>query len=224
MLNKTLLTSEWQQGGQGRREQESNVQLGYVLPRFSDLLPVKMELSSYCSVAQLCLTLGSPMDCSAPGPSIYGILQARILEWVAIPSIRGFCWPRDQTLVASPTSAGGFFTIGLLGKPEIFLEGFLWGISVHGLENKGTCCKVSPAVTDCRQQFAVHWITGFYGFLTHWLMGYWAWVSHCWSGGHLIGSDTIWARSHAWLKWASLHDSRAAPVSRSTQTTQGSEG
>ena len=35
-------------------------------------------------VAQSCLTLCNPVDCSLPGPSIHGILQARILEWVAI--------------------------------------------------------------------------------------------------------------------------------------------
>ena len=35
-----------------------------------------------------CLTLCDPMDCSLPGSTVYGILQARILEWVAIPSIR----------------------------------------------------------------------------------------------------------------------------------------
>ena len=36
-------------------------------------------------VAQLCLTLCDPMDCSPPDSSVHGILQARILEWVAIP-------------------------------------------------------------------------------------------------------------------------------------------
>ena len=40
-------------------------------------------------VAQLCPTLCNPMDCSAPGFSVHGILQARILEWVAIPFSRG---------------------------------------------------------------------------------------------------------------------------------------
>ena len=40
-------------------------------------------------VTQLCLTLCDPMDCSPPGSSDYGILQARILEWVAIPFSRG---------------------------------------------------------------------------------------------------------------------------------------
>ena len=36
-------------------------------------------------VAQFCLTLCDPMDCSASGSSVHGILQARILEWVSIP-------------------------------------------------------------------------------------------------------------------------------------------
>ena len=38
-----------------------------------------------CSVAQSWLTLCDPLDCSPPGSSVYGILQARILEWVACP-------------------------------------------------------------------------------------------------------------------------------------------
>ena len=42
-----------------------------------------------CSVAQSCLNLGDPMDCSPPGSSVHGILQARTLEWVAMPSSRG---------------------------------------------------------------------------------------------------------------------------------------
>ena len=42
-----------------------------------------------CSVAQSCLTLHDAMDCNPPGSSVYGILQARILEWVAMPSSRG---------------------------------------------------------------------------------------------------------------------------------------
>ena len=38
----------------------------------------------YCSVIQLCLTLCDPVDCSLPGSSVRGIIQARILEWIAI--------------------------------------------------------------------------------------------------------------------------------------------
>ena len=49
---------------------------------------------------QLCPTLCNPMDCSPPGSSVHGILQARILEWVAMPSSRGSSQPRDQTCVS----------------------------------------------------------------------------------------------------------------------------
>ena len=47
-------------------------------------------------VAQSCPTLCNIMDCSLPGPSVHGILQARILEWVAIPSSRAFPDPRIE--------------------------------------------------------------------------------------------------------------------------------
>ena len=43
-----------------------------------------MEVKSESEVAQLCLTLRDPMDCSLPGSSIHGIFQARVLEWGAI--------------------------------------------------------------------------------------------------------------------------------------------
>ena len=51
-------------------------------------------------VAQLCPTLCDPVDCSLPVSSVHGILQARKLEWVAIPFSRGSFWPRDWTLVS----------------------------------------------------------------------------------------------------------------------------
>ena len=41
-----------------------------------------------------------PMDCSLPGSSVHGILQAGVLEWVAMPSSRGSCLPRDRTHVS----------------------------------------------------------------------------------------------------------------------------
>ena len=50
--------------------------------------------------AQSYLTLCNPIDCSPPGSSVHGILQARILEWVAMPSFWGFSQPRDQTQVS----------------------------------------------------------------------------------------------------------------------------
>ena len=59
-------------------------------------------------VTQSCPTLCDPMDCNPPGSSVYEILQARILEWVAIPFSRGSSQPRDWTQVSC--TAGRFFT------------------------------------------------------------------------------------------------------------------
>ena len=53
-----------------------------------------------CCGSQSCLTLHDPMDCSPPGSSVHGILQARILEWVAMPSFRGSSSPRDVTHIS----------------------------------------------------------------------------------------------------------------------------
>ena len=43
-----------------------------------------MKVKSESEVAQSCLTLSDPMDCSLPGSSVHGIFQARVLEWGAI--------------------------------------------------------------------------------------------------------------------------------------------
>ena len=51
-------------------------------------------------VAQSCQTFCVPVDCSPPGSSVHGILQARILEWVAISFSRGSSQPRDRTWVS----------------------------------------------------------------------------------------------------------------------------
>ena len=58
-------------------------------------------------VAQSCLTLYDPRNCSLSGASVHGILQARVLEWVAIPLSRGSSQPRDWTQVSC--IAGRFF-------------------------------------------------------------------------------------------------------------------
>ena len=58
-------------------------------------------------VTQSCLTLCDPMDYSPQGSSVHGILQARILEWVAFPFSRGSSPPRDRTWVSG--IAGRFF-------------------------------------------------------------------------------------------------------------------
>ena len=49
---------------------------------------------------QSCPTLWDPLDYSLPGSSVHGILQVRILEWIAISSSRGSSWPRDKTCIS----------------------------------------------------------------------------------------------------------------------------
>ena len=60
------------------------------------------------------MTLCDPMDCSPPGSSVHGILQARILEWVAIPLSRESSQPRNQTQVSY---IAGVFTVWATEKP-----------------------------------------------------------------------------------------------------------
>ena len=59
----------------------------------------------------------NPVDRSLPGSSVHGILQARILEWVAMLSSRGSARPRDPTFAScNSCTAGGFFTAEPPGK------------------------------------------------------------------------------------------------------------
>ena len=60
-----------------------------------------MKVKSKNEVTQSCPTLHDRMDCSLPGSSAHGIFQARVLEWVAMPSSRGSSLPRDRTWVSS---------------------------------------------------------------------------------------------------------------------------
>ena len=86
---------------------------------FSCLSPYILDLrasgdlsNSVCAKSlQLCPTLWDPMDCSPPGFSVPGILQPRILEWVAMSSFRGSSQPRIKTAsLLSSALAGRFFT------------------------------------------------------------------------------------------------------------------
>ena len=85
-----------------------------------------------CLVAYSCLTLCNPKDYSLPGSSVHGILQARILEWVAISFSRGSSWSRDWAWVSC--IAGRFFTIQAIGKSIHVLvvrNGATMNIGVH---------------------------------------------------------------------------------------------
>ena len=68
----------------------------------------------------MCPTLCNPMDSSPPGSWVHGILQSRILEWVAMPCSRGSSQPKDWIhIICVSYTTKGFFTTEPLGKPII---------------------------------------------------------------------------------------------------------
>ena len=87
------------------------MQIYFPFPNFPELLQVHFFLMNFImlvyislwgegEVAQSCLTLWDPVYCNLLGFSIHGILQARILEWIAIAFSRGSSRPRDRTRVS----------------------------------------------------------------------------------------------------------------------------
>ena len=86
-----------------------------------------------CWVAQACPTLvRCPKDCSPPGSSVRGLLQARTLEWVAMPSSRGSSWPRDWTRV-SFIGRWILYHLRPQGSPRLFNKS-----SIFKLKHKGS--------------------------------------------------------------------------------------
>ena len=79
----------------------------WVLSQVGKLRSCKLYMCA--KSVQSCLTLCDPMEYSPPGSSVHGILQARVLEWVAMPSSRGSSQPRGWTQV-SCIGRSGFFT------------------------------------------------------------------------------------------------------------------
>ena len=78
---------------------------------FADDMILCIRSDQIRSVAQSCLTLCNPMDCSPPGSFVHGILQAGILEWVAIPPSGDLPDPGIEPVsLMSPALAGWFFT------------------------------------------------------------------------------------------------------------------
>ena len=66
-----------------------------------------MKVKSESEVAQSCLTLSDPMDCSLPGSSAHGIFQARVLEWGAIAFSHTYTTMCETELVGSCWTAQG---------------------------------------------------------------------------------------------------------------------
>ena len=92
-------------------------------------------------VLQLCLTLCDPVDCNPPGSSVYGILQARILEWVSILFFRDLRNTGiEPTSLMSPALAGRFFTTSATSFPVFTLK-------LSDLKQQS--CNISLVPEDC---------------------------------------------------------------------------
>ena len=61
-----------------------------------------MKVKSESEVTQSCPTLRDPMDCSPPGSSVHGIFQARVLEWVPLPSLLNGLVAKKHAAINSP--------------------------------------------------------------------------------------------------------------------------
>ena len=118
-----------------------------------DYLLQVYSLCVHAKLLQSSLTLFDPMDCSPPGSSVHGILQARILEWVAMPSSRGSSQPRNQNFVSCDSCiAGGFFTTEPPGKPissvQLSCSVMSDSLQPHGRHHARLPCQ-SPAPGAC---------------------------------------------------------------------------
>ena len=107
-------------------------------------------------VAQSCPTLWDSMDCSPPGCSVYGIFQARILEWVAISFSRGSSQPRDRTQVSC--IVGRRFTVWVtreIRRAEVGLTEML-------------SCVLPSCVLYSKAHLSL-WTSSQWGMKAHWL-------------------------------------------------------
>ena len=83
----------------------------YLFNLYAYLIYMQSAVCVCAKSLHLCLTLCDAMDCSPLGSSVQGILQARTLEWVAMPSSGASSQPRDRICVSlSPALTGVFFT------------------------------------------------------------------------------------------------------------------
>ena len=104
-------------GGNGSTEMKRNIS------KLRQLLNVLCAVLSHSIVSDSL----RPMDCSMPGASVHGIIQARILEWVAMPFFRRSSQPRDWTQVSC--IVGGFFTVWATKEARLAAKYLLFNIS-----------------------------------------------------------------------------------------------
>ena len=127
-------------------------------------------------VSQSCLTLWNSMDCGPPGSSVHGILQAKILEWVAILFSRGSSQHRNQTRVSH--TSGRFFTIWDTDYTLIIIIKKLLSSRIFGVGFLGHKSAFSPGF------LSAEYSSLFFFFLTNtcllsigfWEVSRWTWV------------------------------------------------
>ena len=124
------------------------------------LISLQPWVSEWVSeVAQSCRTLCNPMDCSPPGSSNHGILQAVILERVAMPSFRVYYPPRDWTCVSYVFYIGGqifflfFFFFNHWATREAQMRGLSWPCSwQHGGDFLGKSIQISFSLRSWKRE------------------------------------------------------------------------
>ena len=139
------------------------------------------------------------VDCSLPGSSVHGILQARILEWVAISFSRGSSWPRNRTWVSC--IAGRWFTNWAMR--EACSVAFSYSLAQQILDGIFSGCRfqipaeILPLESDSSW---VHWIIPF----RQWILGVGMSWSSLWWRGVCEASMLVDPQWHPWFLLYSL--------------------
>ena len=123
---------KWSIRRQEKTEQRENNKLTDLNPNtnscikfsWSKSINLKENGKWVSDVAQSCPTLCDPMDYSPPGSSVHGILQARILEWVAISFSRGSSQPRDWTRISCVSCTGRWIPYHCTIWEELMVQRF----------------------------------------------------------------------------------------------------
>ena len=126
--------------------------VNFLLEPWSFYFPLVWASYMRAKLLQSCLTFCDPIGCSLPGSSIHGILQARILEWFAMPSSRGSSQPKDWTWVSSALQADSLPLSHRRNFPSEFCQFLLSFSSKYGSYTEDpfrfmtiiTCCCIIP--------------------------------------------------------------------------------
>ena len=148
----------------------------------------------YAKSLQSSLTPCDPMDGSPPDSSVHGILQARIIEWVAVPSSRGSSRPRDWTHVRCLHWQAGFLPLAPPGKPQGFLQLKLKlkSLSCVRLCDTMDCSLPGSSIHGIFQARVLQWVAIYFSRESSWPRD-WTWFSHI-----AERRFTIWATREAY--------------------------